>query len=58
MWFQISSTRENRQRDIRVSRFELLEKLAANNYVLSDAEDNWGPLNFTLDSEDLCCWYK
>ena len=96
------------------SRFEFLEKLLANNFALSDAEDNTsGPLNrggiadlpllrtllairqksrepnfwevidsfvlvayaslaasrtllqrllaclnFTLDSEDLCCWYK
>ena len=48
MQFQISSRRENRQRDTRVikSSPEFIEKFSANNFALSDAEDNTsGPLN-------------
>ena len=41
MQFQISSRRENRQRDTRV-----IKKFSVNNFALSDAEDNTsGPLN-------------
>ena len=112
MQFQISSRREIIKSES--SRFEFLEKFLANNFALSDAEDNtscplnrggtadfpllrtllairqksrepgfWevldsfvlvayaslaasrtllqrllACLNFTLDSEDLFCWYK
>ena len=41
MQFQISSRRENKERDT-----EFKEKFSANNFALSDAEDNTcGPLN-------------
>ena len=41
MQFQISSRRENRQRDTRdSSRLEFKEKFSANNFALSDAEGN------------------
>ena len=44
MQFQISSRRENRQRDIRVIKFK--EKFSTNNFALSDGEDNTsGSLN-------------
>ena len=46
MQFQISSRRENRQRDTRVIKIKFKEKFSANNFTLSDAEDNTsGPLN-------------
>ena len=46
MQFQISSRRENRQRDTESSRLEFKEKFSAYNFALSDAEDNTsGPLN-------------
>ena len=46
MQFQISSRRENRQRDTRASRLEFEEKFSANNFALLDAEDSTsGPLN-------------
>ena len=46
MQFQISSRRENRQRDNRVIKIKFKEKFSANNFALSDAEDNTsGPLN-------------
>ena len=46
MLFQISSRRENRQRDPGPSRLEFLERFSANNFALSDAEDNNSrPLN-------------
>ena len=46
MQFQISSRSENRQRDTKSSRLEFKEKFSANNFALSDAEDNTsGPLN-------------
>ena len=45
MQFQIGSRRENRWGD-ESSRLEFLEKFSANNFALSDAEDNTsGPLN-------------
>ena len=40
MQFQISSRRENRQRDPESSRLEFKEKFSGNNFALSDAEDN------------------
>ena len=46
MQFQISSRSENRQRDTKSSRLEFKEKFSANNFALSNAEDNTsGPLN-------------
>ena len=46
MQFQISSRRENRQRDTRVIKIKFKEKFSANNSTLSDAEGNTsGPLN-------------
>ena len=46
MQFQISSRRENRQRDTQVIKIRVTEKFSANNFALSDAEDNTsGPLN-------------
>ena len=46
MQFQISSRRESRYRVPESSKLELLEKFLANNFALSDAEDNTsGPLN-------------
>ena len=46
MQFQISSRRENRQRDTRVIKIRFIEKFSANNFDLSDAEDNtFGQLN-------------
>ena len=45
MQFQISSRRENRQRDIRVIKIRVQRKIFSN-LALSDAEDNTsGPLN-------------
>ena len=113
MQFQISSRMENKQRDTEVIKIRVLTKFLANNFALSQAEDNtseslnregitnlplrtllairqkyrkpsfWEEidsfvsvayarlavsrtllqqllacLNFTLDSEDLFCWYK
>ena len=40
MQFQISSRRENRQRNTRVINIKFREKFSANNFTLSDAEDN------------------
>ena len=46
MQFQISPKRENSKEIPKSSRLEFLEKFSANNFVLSDAEDNTsGPLN-------------
>ena len=46
MQFQISSRRENRQRDTRVIKIRVQRKISANNFALSDAEDKTsGPLN-------------
>ena len=47
MQFQISSRRKNWQRDRDIlMRLEFLEKLSANNFALSDAEENTSePLN-------------
>ena len=46
MQFQISSRRENRQRDTRVIKIRVQRKFSANNFALSDAEDNTSdPLN-------------
>ena len=46
MQFQISSRRETGKEIPESSRLEFLEKFSANNFVLSDAEDNTsGPLN-------------
>ena len=45
MQFQISSRRENRQRDTRVIKIRVQRKIFSN-FALSDAEDNTsGPLN-------------
>ena len=40
MQFQISSRRENSKEIPESSRLEFLEKFSANNFALSDAEDN------------------
>ena len=46
MQFQISSRRKTGKEIPESSRFEFLEKFLANNFALSDAEDNTsGPLN-------------
>ena len=46
MQFQISSRRETGKEIPESSRLEFLEKFSANNFALSDAEDNTsGPLN-------------
>ena len=46
MQFQISYRRENGKKIPESSRLEFLEKFSANNFALSDAEDNTsGPLN-------------
>ena len=46
MQFQISSRRETGKEILESSRFEFLETFLANNFALSDAEDNTsGPLN-------------
>ena len=46
MQFQISSRRKNGQRDTQVIKIRVREKFSANNFALSDAEDNTsGPLN-------------
>ena len=46
MQFQISSRRESRKRDTRVFKIRFLKKFLANNFPLSDAEDNTsGSLN-------------
>ena len=46
MQFQISSRRETGKEIPESSRFEFLETFLANNFALSDAEDNTsGPLN-------------
>ena len=46
MQFQISSKRENRQRDTRVIKIRVLRKVFSKYFALSDAKDNTsGPLN-------------
>ena len=46
MQFQISSRRETDKEIPESSRLEFLEKFSANNFALSDVEDNTsGPLN-------------
>ena len=46
MQFQISPKRENSKETPKSSRLQFLEKFSANNFALSDAEDNTsGPLN-------------
>ena len=46
MQFQISSRRETDKEIPESSRLEFLEKFSANNFALSDAEDNTsGPTN-------------
>ena len=46
MQFQISSRRENRQRDTRVIKIRVQRKILSKKFALSDAEDNTsGPLN-------------
>ena len=40
MEFQVSSRRENRQRNTLVIKGRVLENVLANNFAVSDAEDN------------------
>ena len=53
MQFQISSRRETGKEIPELSRFEFLEKVLANNFALSDAEDNTSGLLNRGDIADL-----
>ena len=55
MQFQISSRRETGKEIPESSRLEFLEKFSANNFALSDADDNtYSPLNGGGIADLLC----